>query len=118
VRWTKFDAFAVRLKNGATLLLSPNGNEGTPTRVHIDEIHVPDLLQRRGAGTVAMQALCRLADKYHFTLEGGPIGWSCDPWRDQFVNWALSNGFEPDQSPFLVPVDDPKAFYVSRQPRL
>jgi GNAT superfamily N-acetyltransferase len=117
VRWTQFDAFAVKTKLGATFLLSPNRDEGVPTRVHIDEILVPRSLQRRGVGTQAMAALCRLADKYHFRLEGGPIGWGGSPWRDEFVVWVLSFGFKPDSSPFLAQVDDPKAFYVWRLPR-
>jgi hypothetical protein len=117
VRWTRFDAFAVKTKLGASLLLSPNGNEGVPTRVHIDEILVPKSLQRRGVGTKAMTALCRLADKYKFRLEGGPIGWSESLWRDKFVEWVLSFGFKRDPSPFLLRVDDPKAFYIRRLPR-
>lgn len=64
-----------------------------------------------------MAALCHLADKYQFTLEGGPIGWSESLARDKFVVWVLSFGFEPDPSPFLLPVDDPKTFYVRRLPR-
>jgi hypothetical protein len=117
VRWTQFDAFAVKTELGATLLLSPNGNEGIPTRVHIDEILVPEPLQRRGVGTKALTALCRLADKYQFRLEGGPIGWSDSLWRNEFVLWVLCFGFKPDSSPFLPQVDDPKAFYVRRLPR-
>jgi len=116
VRWIQFDAFAVRTKLGATFLLSPNGNEGMPTRIHIDEILVPESLQRRGVGTEAMTALCHLADKYQIRLEGGPIGWCDTLWRDKFVEWVLSFGFEPDTSPFLLQVDDPKAFYVRRLP--
>lgn len=68
VRWTQFDAFAVKTKLGATFLLSPNGNEDRPTRVHIDEIHVPQKLQRKGIATEAMSALCWLADKYQVSI--------------------------------------------------
>ena len=117
VRWTRFDAFAVKTKGGATFLLSPNANEGMFTIVRIDEIQVPEALQRRGIGTKAMAALCRLADKYQFKLEGGPIGWSECLWRDGYVKWVLSFGFEPDPSPFLPSIDDPKTFYVRRLPR-
>jgi len=117
VRWTKFDAFAVRTTRGAKLLLSPNAKEALPTNVHIDEIIVPESLQRRGIGTAAMAALCRLADKYGFRLLGGPIGFSETLWRDKFVEWVLSFGFEPDPDPFLAPIDDPCAFYVHRLPR-
>ena len=117
VRWTRFDAFEVKTKPGAIFLLSPNGNEGMPTRVHIDEILVPEKLQRKGVGTEAMTALCHLADKYQFRLEGGPIGWSDSLWRDKFVEWVLRFGFEPDPYEFLAKVDDPNAFYVRRLPR-
>ena len=117
VRWTRFDAFEVKTKLGATFLLSPNGNECMPTRVHIDEILVPKKLQRKGVGTEAMTTLCRLANKYKFRLEGGPIGWSDSLWRDKFVEWVLRFGFEPDTNEFLAKVDDPNAFYILRLPR-
>lgn len=117
VRWTQFDAFAVKTKLGATFLLSPNENEGVPTKVHIDEILVPKKLQRKGVGTEAMTVLCHLADKHQFRLEGGPIGWSDCSWRDKFVEWVLRFGFEKDPYEFLAKVDDPNAFYVRRLPR-
>lgn len=117
VRWTRCDAFEVKTEQGAKFLLSPNGNEGMPTRVHIDEILVPEKLQRKGIGAAAMTALCLLADKYQFRLEGGPIGWSDSLWRDKFVEWVLRFGFEPDPYEFLAKVDDPNAFYVRRLPQ-
>jgi hypothetical protein len=117
VRWTRFDAFEVKTNLGAVFLLSPNGNEGVPTNVHIDEIQVPEFLRRKGVGSAAMTALCRLADKYQFRLDGGPIGWSDSPWRDKFVKWVLRFGFERDPNEFLARVDDPNAFYVRRLPR-
>lgn len=116
VHWTRFDAFAVKTKGGATLLLSPNSDGDIPTVVHIDEIHVPEPLRKRGVATQAMTGLCRLADKYQFRLEGGPIGFRESSWRDKFVEWMLSFGFMPNTSPFLSKVDDPMAFYVYRQP--
>ena len=116
VRWTPYDAFEVKTELGARFLLSPNDDGGLPTRVHVDEILVHESLQRRGVGTQAMTALCRLADKYQFRLDGGPIGWSESLWRDKFVEWVLSFGFEPDPGEFLARVDDPKAFYVRRLP--
>lgn len=117
VRWTPYDAFEVKTILGAKFLLSPNDDEGLPTRVHIDEILVPESLQKRGVGTQAMTALCHLADKYQFRLDGGPIGWSGSLWRDIFVEWVLSFGFELDPGEFLAKIDDPKAFYVRRFPR-
>lgn len=72
---------------------------------------------KRGVATEAMTALCHLADKYQFKLEGGPIGWSETLRRDEFVEWVLSFGFQPDPSPLLPKVDDPTAFYVCRQPK-
>ena len=117
-QWSRLDdAFVVRTRRGATFLLSPNSDDNVFTRVHIDEIEVPEPLRRRGVATAAMATLCRLADKYQFTLEGGPIGWREDPWRDKFVEWMFRFGFEPDPSPVLPPVDDPGAFYVCRQPK-
>jgi hypothetical protein len=117
VRWTQFDAFAVKTKAGATFLLSPNSDNAVPTRVHIDEIEVPESLRKRGVATEAMTALCRLADKYQFRLEGGPIGWSESLWRDKFVDWVFRFGFVPDQSLFVPRVDDPTTFYVCRLPK-
>jgi hypothetical protein len=115
VRWTQSDALAVKTKRGATFLLNPNSDDGVPTRVHIDEIEVPESLRKRGVATEAMTALCHLADKYQFKLEGGPIGWSETLRRDEFVEWVLSFGFQRDPSPLLPEVDDPTAFYVCRQ---
>ena len=118
VRWTQFDAYSVKTKHGATFLLSPNSDDGVPTRVHIDEIEVPESLRRQGVAGAAMTALYHLADRYQFRLEGGPIGWSESPWRDKFVEWVLNFGFEPDPSPSVPQVDDPKAFYVWRLPAI
>jgi hypothetical protein len=116
-RWTPFDAFAVKTKLGATLLLSANTDAGVPSAVHIDEIEVPESLRRRGVATKAMTALCRLADKYQFHLEGGPIGLSCDPWRDKFVEWMLRFGFKADPRFADTPIDDQNAFFVRRLPK-
>lgn len=119
VRWTNNHSFEVRTKFRTRLFLSPNTDSdfGKPTQVIIDEISVPERFQRQGNATKVMTALCRLADKYQFRLEGGPIGWSDSPWRDKFVEWVLRFGFEPDSSEFLAKVDDPNAFYVRRLPR-
>ncbi len=117
VQWTEFDAFAVKTKLGATFLLCPNSDVGVPTGVHIDEIEVPESVRRRGVATNAMAALCRLADKYHFKLDGGPIGWSNDPWRDKFVKWMLGFGFEADPRFDGIQIDDQAAFFVRRLPK-
>ena len=116
MRWTRFDAFAVTTERGATLLLSPNSDVGVPTAVHIDEIAVPESYRKTGAATEALVALCKLADKHQFLLVGGPIGWSEAPWRDKFIKWMFRFEFERDPSPFLLPIDDPLAFYVRRLP--
>ena len=71
------DAFVVETKLGATILLSPNSDNGVVFGVHIDEIEVPEPLRRRGVATNALAALCQLADKSQFKLEGGPVG--CRP---------------------------------------
>lgn len=117
LRWTQFDAFELKTKLGAKLLLSPNGKEGLLRNLHIDEIQVPEHLQRKGIATNAMTELCRLADKYQFKLYGGPIGWSDAPWRGKFVEWLLRFGFERDPNEYLAQIDDPKAFYIRRLPR-
>lgn len=117
VRWTRFDAFAVKTDRGAVFLLSPNCDEGVPTTVHIDEIKVPESLRRRGVATEALAALCQLADEYQFELEGGPIGFNETLWRDKFVEWVLRFGFVPDPDPFLSIFDDPNVFCVCRPPR-
>jgi hypothetical protein len=117
VNWTSFDAFAVKTKPGGIFLLSPNSDKDTPTIVHIDEIEVPELLRRQGVATKALTALCQLADKYQFRLEGGPIGFGETLWRDKFVEWVLSFGFEPDLSPSLPRTNNQKVFYVQRLPR-
>lgn len=117
VHWTRFDAFAVKTKRGATFLLSPNSEDTVPTQVHLDELTVPELLRRQGAATEALAALCRLADKYGFELKGGPVGWSDDPWSNKFVAWLRRFGFEEDSTSDLPPVDDPTAFYTRRSPR-
>lgn len=119
VRWTNNHSFEVRTKFTTRLFLSPNtdSDKGMPTRVIIDEVSVPKKFQRRGNASKAMTELCRLADKYQFRLEGGPIGWSDGGWRDKFVAWVLRFGFEPDPDQFLVKVDDPNAFFVRRLPR-
>jgi hypothetical protein len=117
VRWTPYDAFEVKTELGARFLLSPNNDEGLPSRVHIDEILVPEPLQRKGVGTRAMRALCDLADKYQFRLDGGPIGWSESLWREKFVEWVTSFGFKRDATLSVSPVIDPDAFYVFRQPK-
>lgn len=118
VQWSQtHDAFAVRTELGATLLLSPNCDEGLPTGVRIDEIEVPEPRRRRGVATNAMAALCELADQYQFRLEGGPVGWSDDPWREKFVEWLKGFGFAADPRFTSTPIDDPSAFLVRRLPK-
>lgn len=118
VRWRRdSDAFEIRTRLGAKLLLSPNTEEHVPTSVHVDEVSVPDGLQRRGIATEALVLLCYLADKYGFILEGGPVGWSEGTWSRKFVAWISRFGFEPDPSPWLAPVHDATAFYVRRLPK-
>ncbi len=111
------DAFVVETKLGATILLSPNSDESVKFGVHIDEIEVPELLRRQGVATEAMTALCRLADKNQFKLDGGPVGWSNDPWREKFVEWLKRFGFEPDPRFAAAQIDDQMAFYVRRFPK-
>ena len=119
VRWTNNHSFEVRTKFAARLFLSPNtdSDSGLPTQVIIDEIFIPKRLRRRGNASIAMTALCQLADKHKFRLEGGPIGFCETLWRDKFVEWVLSFGFEPDLSPSLPRTNDPKVFYMRRLPR-
>ena len=119
VCWTNNHSFEVRTKFRTQLYLSPNTDSdfGKPTQVIIDEISVPERFQRQGNATKAMTALCQLADKYQFRLDGGPIGFSETLWRDKFVEWVLRFGFEPDRSAFIPRVDDPAAFYVCRRPK-
>jgi len=116
VRWTPFDAFEVKTKDGAALLLSPNSDTALPSIVHIDEIFVAERLRRRGVATACLTTLCTVADKYGFRLDGGPIGWRGGLWRDAFVAWILRFGFQRDTSPFLAPVEDECAFYITRLP--
>jgi hypothetical protein len=97
-------------------LLSPNADAGVPTVVHIDEIVVPESLRKRGVGTNAMVSLCKLANKYQFRLEGGPIGWSECPWRDKFIEWMFRFGFASDLSSTLPFADNPGTFFVRRMP--
>jgi len=113
---THFETFEVTTEVGGIFILSPNAFESVPTIVHIDEFYVPFSLRRRGVGTHAMTSLCRLADKYQFRLEGGPIGWSDFLWREKLVEWMLRFGFISDRRFEPRSLDDPAAFYVCRQP--
>jgi hypothetical protein len=115
VQWSRSrDAFVVRTGRGARIFLSPNSDNQCNSGVHIDEIAVPKRLQRKGVATEAMTALCKLADKHQFRLEGGPIGFSENPWRDKFVEWVFRFGFKPTKTPYLPPTDDTKVFYIQR----
>ncbi len=115
VRW-RFDAFAVRTERGATMLLSPN-SDVLPSVVHIDEIRVPQGMRRRGIASEALAMLCRLADKYQFRLEGGPVGWSDSPRSDTFVAWLRKFGFTKDPDLPAGYADDPAIFNVRRRPK-
>jgi hypothetical protein len=115
VRW-QFDAFAVRTERGATMLLSPN-SDALPSVVHIDEIRVPQGMRRRGIASEALAMLCRLADKYQFRLEGGPVGWSDSPQSDKFVAWLRKFGFTQDPDLPAGYADDPAIFNVRRRQR-
>jgi hypothetical protein len=118
VKWSPADdAFVVHTEDGATFLLSPNSDEVVTFGVHIDKIKVPKPLRRRGVATKALAALCHVADKYYFRLEGGPVGWSNDPWREQFVGWLQRFGFARDSRFAATRLDDPSAFYVRRLPK-
>lgn len=110
------DAIIVETPLGATLLLSPNTDQSAPTAVHVDEIRVPEALRRRGVATKALAELCQLADKHHFILEGGPVGWSNDPWSQRFVDRLHGFGFVRDPRFDGVPIDDDAAFNVWRKP--
>ena len=116
VRWTPFDSFEVKTKAGATLFLSPN-SDFLPSTVRIDEITVPERMRRRGIASEALATLCRLADKYNITLEGGPVGWSDSPWSARFVAWLRRFGFTRD--PELPPAHahDATVFNIQRRPK-
>lgn len=116
VRWTPFDAFDVKTKRGAVLRLSPN-SDVSPSAVHIDEIRVRENLRRRGIGSEAIRTLCRVADKYQFCLEGGPVGPNYCPWADKFVEWLQGFGFRRDRRSPSPVSDDGLAFNVWRKPK-
>lgn len=63
-----------------------------------------------------MAALCRLSDKYQFSLEGGPVGPREGEWGEKFAEWVLRFGFARNTSTDLN-ADDPTSFYVVRTPR-
>jgi hypothetical protein len=111
------DAFVVRTPKGVSLSLFADGDSDIISWVHIDEIEVPEHMQRRGIANEAMIALCQLADRYEFVLKAGPIGWSGSPWRDKFVAWFERLGFVRDPSMDDLRLDDPGAFCVHRIPR-
>jgi GNAT superfamily N-acetyltransferase len=118
VEWSNtLDAFVVETRFGARFLLYSFDEETIVYGVHIDEIEVPPDSRRKGSGTLAMTALCELADKYQFRLAGGPIGFPESPWRDKFVAWVLSFGFVADPE-FEGMTDSPDVFYVHRAPKL
>jgi hypothetical protein len=118
VRWTNNHSFEVRTKFTTRLFLSPNTDpdSGPPTQVIVDGVFVPERFRRRGNATKAMAALCRLADKYQFSLEGGPVGPKEGEWGEKFSEWVLRFGFVRNTSTDLS-VDDPTSFYVVRTPR-
>lgn len=111
------DAFVIETRVGARLVLSPNSDETVAHGVHVDEIEVPERMRKRGAANYAVTALCNLADRYQFRLEGGPVGWSEHPWRGKFVAWVRRFGFVRDPRFAGVPIDDPNAFYIYRLPQ-
>ena len=84
--------------------------------VMLDEIEVPEHRRRMGVATAAMSSLCLVADELQFRLEGGPVGWSNSPWRNQFVGWLHRFGFEVDARRADIRLDDPLAYYVCRRP--
>ena len=110
-------AFDIETKHGAILMLYPNSEDEIVMGVHIDAIEVPKSKRKKGVATRAMAALCRLADKYHFGLEGGPVGFSDDLFRKGFVAWLRGFGFRRDMNASLPTADDRTAFYVRRRPR-
>jgi predicted GNAT family acetyltransferase len=115
VRW-RFDAFAVRTKRGAIMMLSPN-SDVSPSVVRIDEIRVPERIRGRGAASEALATLCRLADQHGFTIEGGPVGWSNSASSKKFVEWLRRFGFRKDPEPPIASRDDPFVFNVRRRPK-
>src|SRR2546425_1629460 len=76
-------AFDIEMRAGAILKLCPNSDDDIQHGVHIDEIEVPGAKRGKGVATKALAALCRLADNYHFGLEGGPVGFSDNPFRER-----------------------------------
>lgn len=114
VRW-HIQAFAVTTKRGAMITLSPN-SDVLPSVVHIDEVFVPISSRRRGIASEALGALCRTADKYHFELEGGPVGWSDCEWSAKFVEWLQGFGFRRDPQPPPAAKHDPRVFNIRRRP--
>lgn len=118
VEWSDtLNAFVVETRFGARLLLFSFDAETVVYGVQIDEIEVPPDMRRKGFGTLAMTALCKLADKHQFRLTAGPIGFPEDPWRDKFVSWILSFGFVADPECEGM-TDSPDIFYVHRAPKL
>lgn len=116
-QWVQsLDAFVVETPLGAKLVLSSNADETVGCGVHIDEIEVPEHRGRMGAATAAMSSLCLVADELEFRLEGGPVGWSTCPWRNQFLGWLHRFGFEVDTRHTDIQLDDPLAYYVCRRP--
>lgn len=109
-------AFNIEMKQGAILRLCPNSDGNVEHGVHIDEIEVPEAMRGNGIATKALAALCRLADTYRFELEGGPIGFSDDPFRERFIVWVRRFGFKRDAKKGLSSTDDKRAFYVRRRP--
>ena len=116
-QWVQsLDAFVVETHHGAKFVLSSNADETVGYGVHIDEIEVPEHRRRMGVATAAMSSLCLVADELQFRLEGGPVGWSNCPWRNQFVGWLHRFGFEVDARRADIRLDDPLAYYVCRRP--
>jgi GNAT superfamily N-acetyltransferase len=115
---TMSGAFDIETKQGAILRLCPNSDDEVENGVHIDEIEVPEASQGKGIATKALAALCNLADKYRFELNGGPVGFSEDPYRKRFVAWLRRFGFRRDTRDAYLQVHDRTAFYVRRCPQV
>lgn len=113
----ELNAYVIKTSEGATFRIAPNDEQSIADGVHIDEISVPTRLRRRGIATKAMTRLCKLADTHGFILEGGPIGLSDTPWREEFVAWVRGFGFKRDPNPNLRIPNNPKAYCVRRVPQ-
>jgi hypothetical protein len=109
-------AFEITTRRGAILKLCPNSDDDIQCGLHVDEVEVPEGKRGNGIGTAAMVALCRVTDEYHFALEGGPVGFRDDPFRERFVEWVRRLGFKRDTRVRFLVAGDKGAFYVRRRP--